>query len=147
MGRVRDASGVYELNRVAVVDGKQVYSSGLQYPLYPLLRADTAAFRDVAASSFITSQSLGTGEQAEQVYTVLASSNYFRLLGTDPSLGRFFGPGEEGEVAPGISAPEPARPTCHLPAELALAVDSGDVGARQRALPGATPQATATPSR
>jgi predicted permease len=97
--QVRDAAGVYELNRVSQVDGKQVYNSGLQYPLYPLLRADTSAFRDVAASSFIMTQSLGTGEQAEQVYAVLASSNFFRLLGTDPSLGRFFGPGEEAEVA------------------------------------------------
>ena len=96
---VRDAAGVLELNRVQIVDGKQVFDAGLQYPMYPLLRADTAAFRDVAASSFTTTQSLGTGEQAEQVYAVLASSHFFRLLGTNPALGRFFGPAEEGEVA------------------------------------------------
>jgi putative ABC transport system permease protein len=97
--QVRDAQGVFELSRISQADGKQVYSTGLQYPMYPLLRADTSAFRDVAASSFITMQSLGTGAEAEQAYAVLASPNYFRLLGTDPSLGRFFGAPEEEEVA------------------------------------------------
>jgi predicted permease len=90
---------VYELNRVADVDGERVFNAGLQYPMYPLLRADTAAFRDVAASSFIMTQSLGRGEQAEQVYAVMTSSNYFRLLGTNPTIGRFFGPSEEAESA------------------------------------------------
>jgi predicted permease len=97
--QVRDAGGILELSRVDEVDGKQVYNSGLQYPLYPLLRADTAAFREVAASSFMTQQSLGSGEQAEQINAVFASSSFFRVLGTTPSLGRFFGSTEDGEVA------------------------------------------------
>ena len=96
---VRDPGGVFELSRIVSEDGKTQYYTSLQYPLYAQVRADSTAFREVAATSFITAQSLGTGANAESVNAVLATSNYFELLGTGPSLGRFFGTSEDGEVA------------------------------------------------
>ncbi len=96
---VREPDGVFELSRLTQRDGKVRHETAMQYPLYAALRSDTSAFRGVAATSFITTQSLGSGAEAVPVTVVFASSNYFSLLGTEPSLGRFFGAGEDGEVA------------------------------------------------
>ena len=87
-----------EVGRPTTEPGVPRMLSGLQYPLYARLRADTAAFREVAASSFITALTLGSGAGAEQVFGVFVNSDYFRVLGTDPALGRFFGAQEDGDV-------------------------------------------------
>jgi predicted permease len=96
---VGQPGGVFELSRVAERDGKTQYQTSMQYALFAQLRADTAAFRDVAAASFISTQTLGSGAEAEQAFVVLASSNYFNVLATKPALGRFFGATEDNEVA------------------------------------------------
>jgi predicted permease len=96
---VGDPNDVFELSHVVQQDGKPQYYSSMQYPLYGMLRRDTAAFRDVAATSFITTQTIGSGASAEQAYALLTSANYFKVLATRPALGRFFGPAEDGEVA------------------------------------------------
>jgi len=95
---VRAPAELLEVGRTTTQPGIQRMLSGLQYPLYTRLRADTAAFREVAASSFITALTLGAGAGAEQVFGVFANSDYFRVLGTDPALGRFFGSQEDGDV-------------------------------------------------
>ncbi len=97
--QVGQPGDVFQVSRVVQRDGKTQYETSMQYALFAALRADTTAFRDVAATSFITTQTLGSGADAEQVYVVLASSNYFSLLATRPSLGRFFGAAEDNEVA------------------------------------------------
>jgi predicted permease len=94
---VGDPAGVFEVARIHDGDGRREYYTAMPYPLYAQLRADTAAFREVSAASYITTQSLGTGADAEQAVTVFVSSNYFRVLRTQPALGRFFGPAEDGE--------------------------------------------------
>ena len=87
-----------EVSRLMTRGGVTNHFTVMPYPLYTALRADSTAFRDVAASSFITAQSIGTGANAQPVQVVLASSNYFRVLETRPALGRLFGPSEDGEA-------------------------------------------------
>jgi predicted permease len=96
---VGDARELFQVSRPVQEDGRTFHYTALQYPFYTALRADSAAFREVAAASFITTQSIGSGIDAEQAQVVLASSNYFRVLRTQPALGRFFGPTEDGEHA------------------------------------------------
>jgi len=95
---VRAPAELLEVGRTATQPGIERMLSGMQYPLYTRLRADTAAFREVAASTFITALTLGAGAGAEQVFGVFVNSDYFRVLGTDPALGRFFGAQEDGDV-------------------------------------------------
>jgi predicted permease len=95
---VRAPSELLEVGRVMQQNGQAEIYTGMQYPLYTRLRADSAAFREVAVGTFITALTLGSGATAEQVYGVFANSDYFRVLGTDPALGRFFGVAEDGEV-------------------------------------------------
>jgi predicted permease len=95
---VRAPGELLEVGRVATQPGIAAMLSGMQYPLYTRLRADTAAFREVAASSFIAGLTLGSGAGAEQVLGVFVNSDYFRVLGTSPALGRFFGLQEDGDV-------------------------------------------------
>ena len=95
---VRDPSRLLEVARATPREGAMDYYNVAQYPFYTALRADTSAFRVVAAESSITSETLGSGSSAEQLQAVFVSSNYFRALGTDPALGRLFGPAEDGEV-------------------------------------------------
>ena len=95
---VRAPGELLEVGRPATEPGVPRMLSGLQYPLYARLRADTAAFRQVAASSFITALTLGAGAGAERVFGVFVNSDYFRVLGTDAALGRFFGAQEDGDV-------------------------------------------------
>ena len=95
---VRAPAELLEVGRVDAQAGIPRMLSGMQYPLYTRLRSDTAAFREVAASSFIAGLTLGSGAGAEQVFGVFVNSDYFRVLGTSPALGRFFGPREDGDV-------------------------------------------------
>jgi len=93
---VGDPRTLLEVSRLVADGGVTNHFTAMTYPLYAALRADSAAFRDVSASSFITTQSIGAGANAQPAQVVLASSNYFRVLETRPALGRLFGPSEDG---------------------------------------------------
>ena len=95
---VRAPGKLLEINRVATTPGVSRMLVNMQYPLYTRLRADTAAFREVAASSFIVGLTLGSGAGAEQAVGVFVNSDYFRVLGAHPALGRFFGSQEDGDL-------------------------------------------------
>jgi hypothetical protein len=95
---VRDPGRLLEVARAVAQAGTTDYYTAVQYPFFAALRADSAAFRDVAVASYIASETLGSGSSAEQLKAVFVSSNYFRVLGPKPALGRFFGPAEDGEV-------------------------------------------------
>ena len=96
---VGDPARLLEVARAVPQTGATNYFTAVQYPFFAALRADSAAFRDVAAASYIASETLGSGSSAEQLQGVFASSNYFRVLGAEPALGRLFGPTEDGEAA------------------------------------------------
>ena len=97
--QVGDPATLLQVSRPIDENGQHYHNTAMQYPLYAALRADSAAFREVAALTFTTTQSIGTGVNAEQAQVVLTSSNYFRVLETEPALGRFFGPAEDGDNA------------------------------------------------
>lgn len=68
----------------------------VSYPSFRALRDDTRSFAAVAAVA-VKEMSSGTGAEARPVRTVLATGQYFALLGTQPFLGRFFGEEEDRE--------------------------------------------------
>jgi hypothetical protein len=69
-------------------DGKLRTSPNGPYRVYPVLRA-VPAFADVAAMSNF-SLTMGTGPDAQMVSAQSVSSNFFRLLGAQPAIGRAF---------------------------------------------------------
>lgn len=68
--------------------------SGTSYPDFVTLRDSTGVFAD-AAAFWTTTASLNRGRDAKPVRIGLATGNAFTLLGTRPSLGRFFGPADD----------------------------------------------------
>jgi predicted permease len=94
---VRQPAELFEVSRAAP-NGGSGSLVGFQYPLYLRLRDDTAAFSEVAVASFVEPMTMGSGPDAEQLFAVLANSDYFRVLGARPALGRLFGPSEAGEL-------------------------------------------------
>ncbi|MHB1863836.1 MAG: ABC transporter permease [Gemmatimonadaceae bacterium] len=64
------------------------------YGTYEALRDHTPALEDVAAY-WPTETSIGRGDNAHAVNVVLVTASFFRTLGTQPALGRFFAPNEE----------------------------------------------------
>ena len=64
------------------------------YGTYEALRDHTPALADVAAY-WPTETSIGRGDNARTVNVVLVTASFFRTLGTQPALGRFFAPDEE----------------------------------------------------
>src|SRR5215208_1407788 len=92
---VRDAGRVA---RVAVEhtgrDGRPYAMGTMSYPEFEDLRTLARAFEEVAAAR-ADKVTLGSGADAAQVRAELVSGGYFRLLGTRPALGRFFGEDED----------------------------------------------------
>jgi putative ABC transport system permease protein len=58
------------------------------YPVLTALRANAAAFSELAAYGFPSQYSLGRGRDAQNVSVQLVSGNYFHLLGVRAFLGR-----------------------------------------------------------
>jgi predicted permease len=79
--------------------GQQRFFNALNYPLYELLRADTAAFGDVIVATGQGKSTLGSGATAEELFTTVVNAGYFAALGTRPALGRFFLPDEDRDGA------------------------------------------------
>lgn len=78
--------------------GGPVTQASTSYPDFLLLRDHANALSGVAAY-FPSSASLGRGPEARSVRRVAVSGGYFRLLGVQPEIGRFFGPEVDGPVA------------------------------------------------
>ncbi len=64
------------------------------YGTYEAYRDDVPAFQEVAAY-FASPTTIGRGENARALDAVLVTPSFFRALGTQPALGRFFAPDEE----------------------------------------------------
>lgn len=68
--------------------------SGLSYPDYAALRGTSGVFTDVSASAPL-GVDFDRGERAQRLRGVLATDNYFSVLGVRPAAGRFFSSAEE----------------------------------------------------
>jgi predicted permease len=75
-----------------------VGSSGASWIDYSLLARQATSLEHVAAYG-VQRQSLGRGESARTIPTMLATASYFPLLGVQPQLGRFYLPDEDLETA------------------------------------------------
>jgi predicted permease len=95
---VRDESRLFDVNRTRPNGDRFVQVSYLDYTYF---RDHAESFDGLAAFDF-TPLSLSAGGEAERVRGMLASANYFDVLGVTPARGRFFLP-EEGS-APGAAA-------------------------------------------
>ena len=78
--------------------GERVYAETITYPDY-LDFVNTSGFSDVAAQH-TRELTIGEGIDAERVRAVLATANYWRLLGVQPALGRFYEGSEDGAAHP-----------------------------------------------
>ncbi len=68
----------------------------VSYPSFRALRDDTRSFAAVAAVA-VQNLSSGSGAAARPIRAVLATGQYFTLLGTRPWMGRFFGEEDDRE--------------------------------------------------
>jgi predicted permease len=87
---VRDAASLVSVNKPGP-DGSTIHT--LSHPDYLDLRARTDIGEIVAWTE--AAASLELNGQVEQVYGMLASGNYFPVLGVRPALGRLFTPDED----------------------------------------------------
>ena len=89
-----------EIRRVTVArwigDGLSDPWDAVSYPSFKALRDDTRSFAGVAAVGTET-MSMGTGAEAVPVRAVLATGQYFPMLGTRPAMGRFFNEQDDQE--------------------------------------------------
>ncbi|MGH7669023.1 MAG: ABC transporter permease, partial [Gemmatimonadaceae bacterium] len=74
--------------------GKSSSTQITGYGTYEALRDNAPAFQNVAAY-WATKTSIGRGDDARALSTVLVTASFFHALGTQPTLGRFFAPDEE----------------------------------------------------
>ena len=70
-------------------------------PDYYRLRDWNRVFDEVAAFTPVTVNRTGV-ERPEQLDAAAVSASFFRVMGAQPALGRYFAPGEEGSRAPNI---------------------------------------------
>lgn len=70
-------------------------------PDYYILRKENRVFEDVAAYNPTTMNWSGV-DKPEQIDGALVTPSFFRLLGTEPLLGRYLAPAEEGPKAPPV---------------------------------------------
>lgn len=95
---VRDANRVFVVQELRKNGGYE--GDEMARPAYPYAHfvdfadATPAVFSGVAASTF-EMLSVLRGPYAHDVSGVIASSNYFTVLGIQPALGRFFSPADE----------------------------------------------------
>jgi putative ABC transport system permease protein len=70
-------------------------------PDYYRLRDWNRVFDEVAALTPVTVNWTGV-ERPEQLDAAVVSASFFRMMGTQPAMGRYFAPAEEGSHAPNI---------------------------------------------
>jgi predicted permease len=79
--------------------GRSVRGEGLDnfgYPLFEAMREGATLLRGISAHQLMPNvMSLGDAQQSERVFASLVSGNYFEVVGTRPTLGRFFVPDED----------------------------------------------------
>ena len=83
---VRDAGSIVDIGRANKGSG----FDNMSHPAYLNLRAHSRTVNVAAVDFGGGPMSLGTEGSSERVIGTLVSGNYFAVLGTRPSLGRFF---------------------------------------------------------
>jgi putative ABC transport system permease protein len=84
-----------ELVRVWMVDhARNIEFPAVSWPRYEYIR-DNASMLANAALTVGNAVTVTTGTDAEQVASMMATSNFFSTLGLAPQLGRFFQPEED----------------------------------------------------
>ncbi|HTR24114.1 MAG TPA: ABC transporter permease [Terriglobales bacterium] len=71
------------------------YGAGFSYPEFEQLRDHNSSFSALAAETQIAQLHTVIGGESEEIRGEFVSSNYFNLLGIQPSIGRGFLPDEE----------------------------------------------------
>ncbi|HET9425793.1 MAG TPA: ABC transporter permease, partial [Gemmatimonadaceae bacterium] len=92
---------VVSVGYMRTYDGSVSRQEYLSWPIYQDMVASTDAFSSVAAYS-PAPVSAGLGSSARILRAVKVSANYFSTLGTQPHLGRFFVPSEDGPAPPNV---------------------------------------------
>jgi predicted permease len=88
---------VPEANRVFTIQGKATDSNAFSYPNYRDIRDRNQTFSDVSLFRLARIGFDATGT-AQPVWGYEVSGNYFRMLGVQPALGRFFTPEEDTKI-------------------------------------------------
>jgi putative ABC transport system permease protein len=78
-----------------IVDVGRPGGGSISEPLFAYMAQNNAGLEDLAAYHAGASMSLDSGNKPQLVDTVTASSNYFRLFGARPILGRTFTAGDD----------------------------------------------------
>jgi hypothetical protein len=92
---IRDAGSVVNVGlEFTTEDGEAYTATTTSYPVFRAIADARQLFSDAAAMRADT-MTTGRGAELQEVAVVQASGSYFTVLGTNPSLGRFFGPAED----------------------------------------------------
>ena len=92
---VRDPASLARRHVAATsIDGERYVMTSMSYPAFQTTRELDRAFAGVAASRAERLTSASGADMAE-ISVIAATGDYFRVLGTRPALGRFFGPDDD----------------------------------------------------
>src|SRR5437763_2340979 len=92
---VSDPSSLARLHIEATsIDGERYAMTTTSYPAFEATRALDQAFAGVAASR-TDRLTTGRGADMAEVSVMAATGDYFHVVGTRPSIGRFFGPDDD----------------------------------------------------
>ena len=92
---VSDPASLARLHLEATsIDGERYKMTAMSYPVFRAVHALDGAFSGVAGSQAERLTSGGGGDMSE-ISVIAATGDYFRVLGTRPALGRFFGPDDD----------------------------------------------------
>ena len=99
----RAPDGVMDAARLVGISqqkGARPISEVIRYPDYLYYRDHLTAFSGLASHFWYV---LADTERSDQLNAFFVSSNYFSVLGVNPYIGRFFGPGSEKDAVVTLS--------------------------------------------
>jgi predicted permease len=100
---VADPANVMMIRYQRAFRGQVNSQNSLSFPMYLDLVGTPGAFKDVTAYTG-ASLTIGRGANARPISANRVTTNYFRVLGVQPRLGRFFAPDEDGSpTAPNLA--------------------------------------------
>jgi predicted permease len=93
--------GAERIDWISEVSGQGQQDTGAA-PDYYLLRESNRVFEEIGALNPATTNWTGV-ERPEQLDAAVVTPSFFRVMGMQPVVGRYFAPGEEGSHAPNIA--------------------------------------------
>jgi predicted permease len=125
---------------VAGFQNREQGQRSFNYPVFTAIRDRARGFDGVIATA-VVDLSIGRGEEAQRAKGMLASGNYFSMLGVRPAMGRFFTPDDDHiPLGAPVAVVSYGFWTRHFSADRSAIGKTLDLGERQFTVVGVAPR-------